>query len=189
MNKLILVMTMLTFQNAWALNTVENLDLDRYLGEWNQLAAIPQRFARNCASNTTANYSIDESGLIVVDNQCETFEGDTQGAIGRARVNKKFNENSKLQVTFVNFKSKWFWWLSGDYWILKIGDNYAWSLVGNPKKEALWILARNTFLTRGDYIEIRDFLKGIGYNTCEILMSPNDDNKFTGKERFCDLPL
>lgn len=41
------------------LQPVANLDAARYVGEWNQVAAIPQPFNLACAKDTRASYGID----------------------------------------------------------------------------------------------------------------------------------
>lgn len=43
--------------------------------------------------------------------------------------------NAKLSVTF-------FWPFSGDYWILALGTEYEYAVVGTPDRKYLWFLAR-----------------------------------------------
>jgi apolipoprotein D and lipocalin family protein len=40
-----------------------------------------------------------------------------------------------LKVTF-------FWPFYGDYWILDLGPNYEYAVVGSPDRDYLWILSR-----------------------------------------------
>jgi len=42
--------------------------------------------------------------------------------------------NAKLKVRF-------FWPFSGDYWIIDLGENYEYAVVGHPKRTYLWIWA------------------------------------------------
>jgi apolipoprotein D and lipocalin family protein len=34
----------------------------------------------------------------------------------------------------------------GDYWIVGLGDDYRWAVVGDPDREYLWILSRTPSL-------------------------------------------
>ena len=55
------------------LATVSDFDVQRYLGTWHEIAAIPAWFQRNCASDTTAVYTpAPEPGEIAVTNSCRT---------------------------------------------------------------------------------------------------------------------
>jgi len=48
--------------------------------------------------------------------------------------------NSKLEVSFVNVLGKQLSW--GDYWIIGLGSDYEYALVGTPSRRWGWILAR-----------------------------------------------
>ncbi len=43
--------------------------------------------------------------------------------------------NAKLEVSF--FRPFW-----GDYWIIELGDDYEYAVVGHPDRDYLWILSR-----------------------------------------------
>ncbi len=51
---------------AHAVETVDQVDLRRYLGTWYELAKLPNRFQSDCQGNTTAHYSMQENGRIKV---------------------------------------------------------------------------------------------------------------------------
>ena len=48
--------------------------------------------------------------------------------------------NAKLEVSFVNVFGKQLFW--GDYWIIGLGEDYDYALVGTPSRRWGWILAR-----------------------------------------------
>lgn len=187
MKSLIFILSLSFSIMAHGLETVENLDIDKYLGEWHQLAAIPQSFQKDCIDDNKAEYSLDDDGRIKVLNSCREANG-INVAEGRARVNPKFDEVSKLQVTFVKIFG-WIWAFSGDYWVIKLGQNYQYSVVGHPDRTYLWILSREKTLPDSVLLEIRDFLTDVGYDNCSIIMSKNDLSPFNGSEKFCDIQL
>jgi apolipoprotein D and lipocalin family protein len=65
--------------------TVPSVDLDRYAGEWFEIARYPNRFQRQCMGDVSATYTRRPDGRIDVVNRCRTATGDTE-ARGVARV-------------------------------------------------------------------------------------------------------
>lgn len=136
------------------LNTVEHVDIERYMGEWFEIASFPQWFSRNCF-NTTANYTLRDDGRVDVLNQCHKGSptGEISTAKGVARVvNKK--TNAELKVSF-------FWPFSGDYWIIELGDNYEYAVVSEPRRSTLWILSRSPEMSRETLDALLERLKTV----------------------------
>lgn len=147
--------------------TVDSIDLQKYLGKWYEIAAIPQSFQKQCVGNTTAVYATAEDDLISVVNTCDTASGTPSVANGRAKVIDK-NSNSKLKVTFVHFLG-WQFLLGGDYWILAIGENYSYAIVGAPNRDYAWILSRTPGMTNEKIIEANQALVTQGFDTCKLI--------------------
>ena len=120
-------------------HTVDHVDLERYMGRWFEIAALPNYFQRHCVRDTTADYSLRDDGTIAVTNRCETEDGEVDEARGLARPADPA-ANAKLEVSFVNVFGKQLFW--GDYWIIGLGENYDYALVGTPSRRWGWILAR-----------------------------------------------
>jgi len=116
------------------LQTVASVDLERYIGKWYEIAAIPQRFQAGCAA-TTAQYSLRDDGHIGVVNSCRLKDGSIKNARGTAWAVDE--SNAKLKVRF-------FWPFSGDYWIIELAEDYSYAVVGHPNRDYLWILARSS---------------------------------------------
>lgn len=118
------------------LTTVAEVDLERYLGRWYEIARYDSRFERGC-DGVTADYAMREDGLISVVNTCyrEGLDGPPETADGRARV-VPGSSNAQLEVSFFGP----FW---GDYWIIELDEaEYQWSVVSEPRGRYLWILSR-----------------------------------------------
>lgn len=184
----IFILVFITFYSStlWSIDTVENLKIKPYMGLWYEIASIPQSFSKDCLGNTTAEYKLLDNDQIQVLNSCDQQNG-RKTAEGRARINKKYNSNSKLEVTFAKIFNNWIWTFSGDYWVLEISPNYNWSVVGHPSLDYLWILSRKQTMKRNQLLKIRRYLEDVGYNSCDILLTPNEKNHFNGQERLCDL--
>ncbi|MDJ0764987.1 MAG: lipocalin family protein [Myxococcota bacterium] len=138
------------------LQTVSKVDLLRYTGTWFEIASYPQRFQEGC-TGTTAIYTLREDGEIGVVNRCRkgSLQGKVDSAEGRARVVDE-TTNAKLEVTF-------FWPFWGDYWIIDLGENYEYAVVGHPGRDYLWILSRTPTMDDAVYKGILDRLQVKGY--------------------------
>ena len=144
--------------------TVENVDLNRYAGLWYEIAKIPNSFQKKCLAKTTAEYTLLENGTVQVINRCQEADGQTNSAKGIARI-VDTKSNAKLQVSFVRFFGRnWFW---GDYWIIGLDEDYQWAIVGHPKRKYGWILARQPDMDSADLESCYTILREQGYD-------PND---------------
>lgn len=138
------------------LQTVTKVDLSRYAGTWFEIASYPQRFQKGC-TGTTATYSLGDDGEVAVVNRCRkgSLQGIEASAEGRARV-VGATTNAKLEVTF-------FWPFWGDYWIIDLGENYEYAVVGHPGRDYLWILSRTPTMEASVYRGILGRLQAKGY--------------------------
>jgi apolipoprotein D and lipocalin family protein len=143
------------------LRTVPRVDLPRYLGTWYDIASFPQRFQLGC-TGTTATYSMRGDGEIAVLNRCRkgSLTGKEDSALGRARVVDR-TTNAKLEVSF--FRPFW-----GAYWIIDLGANYEYAVVGHPSRDYLWILSRTPTMDRTVYDGILLRLREEGYEVTRL---------------------
>jgi apolipoprotein D and lipocalin family protein len=140
--------------------TVQRVDLDRYLGQWYEIAKIPNRFQRQCISDTSANYARNADGTITVVNRCRARDGQFDEARAIARVVDP-HTNSRLEVSFfslLGWRPIW-----GDYWVLALGPDYDYAVVGEPGRRYGWILARTPTLPAATRARINRQLRELGY--------------------------
>ena len=147
----------LTLKDTPPLEVVEFVDLERYLGKWYEIASYPAWFSKECTA-TTAEYSLLPDGKIRVVNRCRkgNLDGPQKEAKGKAEIVDK-TTNAKLKVWF-------FWPFKGNYWIIDLDDEYQWAVVGEPKREYLWILSRKPHMDSALYDEIVTRLMKKGYD-------------------------
>jgi len=139
--------------------TVESVNLKQYSGTWYEIARFPNRFQDQCTGNVTAEYAIRADGRIDVINRCRSADGSIDEARGIARRAGKDTSNAKLEVRFAPAFLSFLPMVWGDYWILGLGPAYSYSVVGDPKREYLWILSRTPTMTDAAYrsaLEIAD---------------------------------
>ncbi len=141
------------------LEVVPRVDLEKYLGKWYEIAHLPAKFQDGC-SETTATYTLKDNGTISVLNEC-IRNGKPKTANGKAKVVDKAT-GAKLKVTF-------FWPFYGDYWIIKLGNNYEYSVVGTPDRKYLWILSRTPQIDDKLFNELIEFAKSKGFDTMRLI--------------------
>ncbi|MCC7072211.1 MAG: lipocalin family protein [Deltaproteobacteria bacterium] len=115
-------------------STVQGFELERYLGTWYEIGNFPQSFQEGC-TGTTATYTLKDDGNVEVLNRC--FKGGLDGPedVARGTARPVDIDRAKLEVSF--FQPFW-----GAYWVLELGPDYDYAVVGHPSRDYLWILAR-----------------------------------------------
>src|SRR6185503_12231246 len=143
------------------LEVVPSVDLTRYVGRWYEISRLPNAFQKKCADTVTANYTMRANGKIEVINRCRKVSGEYATAKGTAKIVEK-KTNAKLKVTF-------FWPFYGDYWILDLGPNYEYSVVGNRSRKYLWILSRTPQIDEGLYQRLLANMQRKGFDTTKMI--------------------
>lgn len=142
------------------ISTVKELDLNRYLGTWYEIARFDHRFERGLVG-VTATYSMREDGKIKVLNQGyeNTLDGKLNTAEGKAKLT---SEPGKLKVSF-------FWIFYADYFVMELDENYQWALIGSSSDKYLWILSRTPKLESNVKNLILHKAAKRGYDTSKLI--------------------
>ena len=101
-------------------------------------------------------------------NRCLDEDGMIDEAHGVARIVDE-STNSKLEVSFVSLLGWNLFW--GDYWILGLGDEYEYAVVGMPSRKYAWILSRTVPLSPESWSRIRQVLIRAGYDPEEFVQT------------------
>jgi len=111
-------------------STIKELDLNRYLGGWYEIARFDHRFERGL-EECKALYSLNEDGTIKVLNT-GVKNGQPKVAEGKAKTT---DNPACLRVSF-------FGPFYSDYRVMMIDPDYQYVLVGGKNDKYLWILSR-----------------------------------------------
>ncbi|MCI1648353.1 MAG: TIGR01777 family oxidoreductase [Bacteroides sp.] len=140
--------------------TVNELDVQRYMGKWYEIARYENKFEKEI-SKATATYTLQPGGYIKVEN-AGYRNGVLQRAVGRAKQPDKADPG-KLKVTF-------FLWFYADYYILELDkENYNYALVGSSSDKYLWILSRTPQLSEEVLGHLLQKIERRGYDTGKLL--------------------
>ncbi|KWQ05545.1 MAG: lipocalin family protein [Acinetobacter harbinensis] len=161
-------MATMAYAQTKPLHVVEKVELDKYLGVWYEVARKPMYFQNKCDRDVSATYTLNENGNIAVDNRCYAQDGKLNQSSGEAFVqNAPFN--SKLKVSFLPESIRWLPVGRGDYWILKIADDYQTVLVGEPKRKYMWVLSRSAQPDPAVVKEYLDYAQSVGFDLSDII--------------------
>ncbi|MFN6962384.1 MAG: lipocalin family protein [Pyrinomonadaceae bacterium] len=149
------------------LATVASVDLKRYSGRWYEIARYPNRFQKQCAGNVTAAYRIKDNGRIEVTNECIRRDGRLETAVGEAKVADKAT-NARLKVRFAPPALSWLPFVWGDYWIVDLGKNYEYAVIGDPDREHFWILSREPQMSDARYQELLRRAEAMGFDPRKV---------------------
>jgi apolipoprotein D and lipocalin family protein len=122
--------------NEPPLDVAPNVDLARFQGQWFEIAKLPRATQVSC-TGTTAFYVLRNNGLDVT-NQCHVATLDGQLRTSVQRVDGAESGSAKLNLEVAGFV--------GDYWILEVGEQYEYAVIGVPSRDYLWILSRTPTL-------------------------------------------
>ena len=151
-------------------SVVKELDLQKYLGTWYEIARYDHRFERDLVG-VTANYSMRPDGKIKVVNSGykNTLDGEYSEAIGKAKIPDPENEPAKLKVSF-------FWIFYGDYYVLELDKDYQWAVIGSSTDKYLWILSRTPQMAPEIYTELLKRIADRGYDTSALIKVKQKEN-------------
>lgn len=143
------------------------VDLAEYSGTWYQVAALPQPYSLQCASDTTAEYGVIDEGTISVRNSCNTLLSSDSVIEGEATV----RSDASLRVNFpgVPFQDP-----DGptNYRVTYLADDYSLAIVGDPQRTSGFVLSRTPALSDEQWSEVRGIVEDRGYWSCAFLTVP-----------------
>jgi apolipoprotein D and lipocalin family protein len=159
-----------TSQNqSHPLRVVESLDLGRYAGKWFEIARLPNRSQLHCACDVVVRYSLRSDGRIDVLNQCRRADGQLHETRAIARRAGRGPNNAMLQIRsgpamFLFLRAVW-----DDYWIIGLGSDYTWAVVGAPDRARFWLLARAPHLSTLAYSQALEIGRSYGFDVERVV--------------------
>ena len=143
-------------------STVKELDLERYMGTWYEIARFDHSFERGLVG-VTASYELRPDGKITVINAGykNSLDGKYKEAKGKAKQPNP-DEPGKLKVAFFLF-------FYADYFVLELDENYRWVIIGSSSDKYLWILSRTPQLEQESLDSILKKARERGYNTDKLI--------------------
>ena len=132
------------------LETVEYVDLDRFMGDWYVIANIPT-FVEKGAHNAVETYRLEEDGTVAT-----TFTFRDGGFDGKL---KQYHPRGFVRDNTGN--AVW-------------GMQFVWpvTIIGRNKRDYVWLMARTPSITDSWYREAVSVIEAAGYDLSELQRVP-----------------
>ena len=146
------------------LKPVEQVDLERFMGDWYVIANIPTSIEKG-AHNAVESYRLDDDGTIATTFTFRDggFEGELKTYEPRGFVNDESNAIWGMQFI---------WPIKADYRIIYLDDDYQVTVIGRNKRDYVWIMARMPVIGEAEYANILAMLESVGYDVSEVQEVP-----------------
>jgi apolipoprotein D and lipocalin family protein len=120
------------------LEVAPSVELSQLQGKWYEIARLPRTTEVDC-HGTTAFYTQNADGSLGLVNQCNV--GSPTGKLQTVAMTATVPDNTVPAKLALNVGG-----YTGDYWILEVGPNYEYTVVGHPSRLYFWILSRTPTL-------------------------------------------
>jgi apolipoprotein D and lipocalin family protein len=147
------------------LETVDYVDLDRFMGDWYVIANIPT-FLEKGAYNAIESYERNSDGTIAT-----TFVFRKDGFEGKR---KEFNPKAWVRDTQSNavWGMQFVWPIKADYRIVYLTKDYSQTVIARNKRDYVWVMARTPTIDDVDYAEISSMIESMGYDIGKLQRVP-----------------
>ena len=151
--------------SAPPLRTVEQVDLQRFMGDWYVIANIPT-FIERGAHNAIESYRLDDDGTIATTFtfRKDSFDGPTKRYAPRGYVVDTAS-NAVWGMQFI-------WPFKGDYRIIHLTEDYSVTVIGRNKRDYVWLMARTPELDPALYDEAVAVIAAAGYDLSRLQRVP-----------------
>ena len=141
---------------------VDNFKLEKYLGQWYEIARLENRFERGL-SRITAEYRLREDGGVRVLNRGYSVnENKWKEAEGKAYFVKE-PDQGYLKVSFLGP-------FYGSYIVFELDhEHYQYALVCGPDKSYLWILSRTPEMKQDAKNTLVAKAAALGFDTSKLI--------------------
>ena len=150
-----------------ALETVDYVDLQRFMGDWYVIANIPT-FVEKGAHNAVESYQLDEDGTIAT---TFTFRKDAFDGPEKQYHPRGFVRNTKSNA---EWGMQFVWPFKGDYRIIYLADDYSTTIIGRNKRDYVWLMARSPEMGDGEYRRAMQFIESAGYDVSDVQRVPQE---------------
>jgi apolipoprotein D and lipocalin family protein len=143
----------------------EQVDLERYLGKWYEVARIPNPFQPESHVGGSDTYTkLPDGSLQVTYGWYEkTLTSEHKTMVGKIRVVDESHARMKVQF---------FWPFEADYWVLELAPDYSYTVVGYPDRSMAWVMSRTPTMDEGIYAGIVARLKAQQYPIEKLVRVP-----------------
>ena len=142
------------------------VDIDRFMGDWYVIAAIPARIERE-AFNAIESYKLNEDGSIAT-----TYTFRKGGFDGKA---KRYTPTGFVLDKDSNaiWGMRFIWPFKADYRIIYLTGDYQHTIIGRNKRDYVWIMSRTPKVSEPKFSEMMAVISSVGYDSNLVRRIPH----------------
>lgn len=152
-------------QNLKPINTVEHVDLDRFMGDWYVIANIPT-FIEVDAVNAIESYAMNTDGTIAT--TFTFFEGSPEGEL------KEYNPTGFVvdQQTNALWDMQFIWPFKAEFRVIYLDGDYQTTIIGRSKRDYVWLMSRTPQIEEESYGQLLEYMASQGYDIKKVQRVP-----------------
>jgi len=146
---------------------VAKLDDDQMRATWYEIARLPNKHEKTCIGDAFELIARGDKfdSLDWVDT-CKTKTAyiNVRNITAKPQDKKNPGDGRLKVITFWPFTAK--------YWVLALGANYDWFLIGTPNHKGLWIYSKSPSLPPEVLSQIEAQATAEGYSVAKLILTP-----------------
>lgn len=152
-------------QNMKPIQTVDYVDLKKFMGDWYVLANIPT-FIETDAYNAIETYEMNNDGTIAT--TFTFYDGAPDGK------HKKFQPTGFIVDTESNalWDMQFIWPFKAEYRVIYLDDDYQTTIIGRTKRDYVWLMSRRPEIDEASYQSLLNYMASQGYDITQVQKVP-----------------
>ncbi len=147
------------------MDTVKQVDLERFMGDWYVVANIPT-FVEKGAHNAVESYALNPDGTIAT-----TFTFNKDAFDGPLKTHRPTGFVLDTRTNAL-WGMRFIWPFKADFRIVYLDDDYQLTVIGRAKRDYVWVMARGPEFSDAELQRMRDFIASIGYDAAKLQRVP-----------------
>lgn len=147
------------------LRPVEQVDLERFMGDWYVIAHIPT-FIEDEAYNAVERYELVEPNKVKT-----TFTFNNKGFDGEF---KAYHPTGFVREGTGNaiWGMRFIWPIKADFRIAYLSEDYSETIIARNKRDYVWIMAREPIISDSAYKRLVEEVEAMGYSLEDLRKVP-----------------
>ena len=152
-------------QNMKPIQTVEHVEIERFMGDWYVIANIPT-FIETDAYNAIESYALNEDGTIAT---TFTFhDGAPDGELKTYRPTGFIVDEQSNALWGMQF----IWPFKAEFRVIYLDDDYQTTIIGRSKRDYVWLMSRQPAIEDRSYRSLLAFMQAQGYDISRVKKVP-----------------
>lgn len=147
------------------LPTVQDVDLERFMGDWFVLAHVPASIERK-AFNAVESYALRDDGKVAT-----TYVFRKGGFDGPLKEYRPVG-TVRDRETNATWDMQFLWPFQAEYLIVELDDEYSVTIIGRSKLDYVWVMARTPEISPERWTALEAKLVELGYDLTRLRRVP-----------------